>query len=115
MKQERGQERGMLLGAVKPRIQKIRECLRSGEEVEKKVIADILYHLMTTRESELEKYKNAPDNLKEAANVVRMLEIADLCSAAIGLFCNEKEDVLLPMNEETLNAAERLVERIIDL
>lgn len=115
MKMERDAERAMLGIVVLPKIQEAKECLRAKktEEMWEIICRDILGLLLPYRESEMEKYNNAPDNLKEAHNVKRMRRDAELYGSAVNLLWDEKENVPRPVDEETLFMVERIVRAII--
>lgn len=114
MTADRGQEMAMLMLAVKPGIQKARECLQTGkkEEMERILWKDVIGLLSYYRDSELTKYDNTPDNLKTSPNAERMLENAALYEKAVNLLRDTKENRLLSIDESTLDAVEGLVDDI---
>lgn len=115
MKLDRDTELTMLEFKVKPQIQKARECLRAGktDELGKIIARDIIGLLQPDRESEQKKYDNAPDNLKKAPNVERMMKNAELYQEAIDLLWDEKTNTLRPIDEGVLNAVENIVDEIM--
>lgn len=115
MKLERNTELTMLEMTVLPKIQKAKECLRAGntEEMYQIIAHDMIGLFRPYKESEMGKYSNAPGNLKESANAERMLNNAKLYQRAIDLLMDEKEDKWRPIDENTLNAVENIVNEII--
>ena len=116
MKLDRDAELAMLELEVKPKIQKARECLREGktEEMGKIIARDMVGLFQTYKKSETEKYDNAPDNLKGSPNSERMLKNARLYQEAINLLWDEETDILRPVDENTLDAVDNIVNDIMN-
>lgn len=115
MKLDRDTELTMLESVVMNKLKEAKECLRAGKTLESdKIIAhDLVGLLQPYRDSERAKYDNAPDNLKEAPNVERMRKDAEMYQRAIDLLWDETEDRPRPVDEETLNTVEGIVEDIL--
>lgn len=115
MELDRDTERTMLEKVVIPKIQEARECLRAGkmEELGKIIAHDLIGLFQPNRDSEREKYDNVPNSLKESPNSERMLKDAELYQDAINLLWDEKADTLRPIDDNTLNAVESIVNDII--
>ncbi|MDE7284247.1 MAG: hypothetical protein K2N85_11795 [Lachnospiraceae bacterium] len=112
---ERSTELAMLDAVVMPKIQKAKEYLRAGktEEMWEIINHDLIGLFQPYRKSEMEKYNNAPDNLKGAPNVECMLKNSELYQNAIDLLWDEKEDEPRHVDEETLSMVEGIVKEII--
>ncbi|MCM1090174.1 MAG: hypothetical protein NC092_03915 [Butyrivibrio sp.] len=115
MKLERDTELTMLETVVLPKIQQAKECLRAGktEEMWKIISHDLIGLFQPYRDSEMKKYNDEPDNLKESPNVERMLNNAEAYQKAIDLLWDGKENAPRSVDEETLSAVENIVEGII--
>ncbi len=115
MKLEKGTELAMLQLVVKPQIQKARECLRAKdyETMYKIILNDVVDLLNGYQKSETEKYENAPDNLKTAPHMEKMQVYAELYGKALNLLWDENERTLRPVDEETLDKVEGLIDEIL--
>ena len=115
MKIPKETELAMLELKVIPQIQEVSKLLQMNkeEEAQKIVERDILGLLLLYRESEDEKYRNAPDNLKSAQRTADMKNYAELFESAIRQFYDIDNEQLLPAKEWNLEAAERYIERVI--
>lgn len=113
-KMERGTELVMLEVVVLPAIEKAKGLLDNRTELEKVVWHDIIGLLLPYRDSEMEKYENAPDNLKEAPKVQRMLDNVNSFDTAIALLVDAESKKLKPIGEEELNSIALIVKQIIN-
>lgn len=115
MKIPKETEIAMMELKVIPQIKEVSKLLQmnKAEEAIKIVEKDILELLLTYRESEYEKFENAPDNLKSAPQTISMENNAEQLENAIRQFYDIDSEQMLPVEEWNPEAAQMYIERVV--